>query len=508
MCLTSDYSQTSDYAHAPVAVFILMCTHVFQGELHVGSKGQHRWEPSKLITNGTYTRVNMRALRYCAKGAVMHAGEVQSNSAPLLEPAAQTCDFPEQQLHKAGHRSAQYKMPDAWFFMQKLSISFEGMTDLLTVEEHGDDGASDDWKAACTYLKSHQDKWEPWLPPNSHKWTRVWIALSVLFIVLCGLLKHQVMHWRNANLGITPGFAAQTVAKVIGKVEDTVWSAEAVLEDAATSSAHAVASAAGTLTGSSKDMLKNFTRCSSNLHLSLSTRATTVLSMVDDVKDVWSREWEDDGTITIELQRDHLHATSQKLPRLTVTVKAVNGTARENTDFQLLDDKVTFEDGVKLASIKVKLLKTTVYKPTTDFSITILESPNFVLKETHRSTTLHVHSDVTFPLNFDFAGLTDRFRDRVRLLQCFFLETARSDMSADFVSGKQNWVRIGQLHLGEIVFAAYDTLVFSLMTESFINDTLNKGYHDTAVLFSVVAVTAEALRYYFRCTLFRSCQGH
>ena len=151
-------------------------------------------------------------------------------------------------------------------------------------------------------------------------------------------------------------------------------------------------------------------------------------------------------------------------------------------------------------------MSTTSYKPTTDFSITIPDSPteSFVLEETHRSTKVHVHSRVTFPLNFDFGGLTDGMRDRARLLRYFLLEMARSDFSADFVSGKQNWVRIRQLHLGEIVFAAYDTFLVSLMFESFINSTLTDGYRDRAVLYSMIVVIAEALRYYFRYTLHAS----
>ena len=166
------------------------------------------WEPDLEIPEQTYIRLALQEPMYCSSPYLDVDGNRQtpsrkSNSYAFgSSTSAQTCDFTPEPLEKGGYEPARIYFSDAFYLVEQLQITFVDIQNMLQTRldyaANYTDVKEREFRAACTWLKTHEASWKPYILPNSFYFDELWkVGLGLIFAVLYVFVQQQLIFKRG-----------------------------------------------------------------------------------------------------------------------------------------------------------------------------------------------------------------------------------------------------------------------------------------------------------------------
>jgi ABC-type multidrug transport system fused ATPase/permease subunit len=167
------------------------------------------WEPDLSISPQKYIRLAMQDTLYCSQPFINVEGETETPTRNSFSykydnySSPSTCDFERESLEKGAYEPGRNYFGDAFYLFESLQFSFGDVQNILQLRA---DNAANytnmtdiEFEAACSWLKSNEDKWSPYIQPESFIFVSLPFVFGALGVALIYVAVQQYMVFRAGS---------------------------------------------------------------------------------------------------------------------------------------------------------------------------------------------------------------------------------------------------------------------------------------------------------------------
>lgn len=167
------------------------------------------WEPDLSISPQKYIRLAMQDTLYCSQAFINVEGLTETPTRNSYSykydnySSPSTCDFERESLEKGAHEPGRNYFGDAFYLFESLQFSFVDVQNILQLRSDNAanyTNATDiEFEAACSWLKSNEVKWSPYIQPETYIFSSLPFVLGALGLGLIYVAIQQYMVFRTGS---------------------------------------------------------------------------------------------------------------------------------------------------------------------------------------------------------------------------------------------------------------------------------------------------------------------
>jgi len=167
------------------------------------------WEPDLSISPQKYIRLAMQDTLYCSQPFINVEGETEIPTRNSFSykydnySSPSTCDFERESLEKGAYEPGRNYFGDAFYLFESLQFSFGDVQNILQLRADNVANYTNmtdiEFEAACSWLKSNEDKWSPYIQPESFIFFSLPFVLGALGVALIYVAVQHYMVFRAGS---------------------------------------------------------------------------------------------------------------------------------------------------------------------------------------------------------------------------------------------------------------------------------------------------------------------